>query len=617
MLQQNNNNSPSTSSSPLTTQSSSSFNKDEVEKQIEEWKNKLKTFICPISQQLMIDPVIISETGQTYDRKTIEEWLQKQNTCPSTGIKLKSKTLTPNYIAKSAINENVEKFIKKVIKNVKLWTNNVNLFEICVEIINESLDLIKNNNSFKNYQKELYELKFNILLNEKNEDKLFDNYIKLINELNDINFKILQLQKLENKLTKDTKLEKFYEELLKLLIAHKKNDNLLKEMFTKYCKLSYFYDYFLINSILNYLNNDDIKLEYLIILFNNEYRINDVLEKLIKIKISNKMKQEFISFFRNLMKKIDFNKFETEFLQYPIIYKKISNLTLKSLIDFIKDYKELNKEKVIIYKELYNNTNDIKYLEIIYELNENDKEIENQLLNEYLKLNSIDKYLNLYIKVNENKLDSNNIVLFKLLQIQNNEINNLKQINVNQNQKIDILQQIINNTNSFVNNLLENKNLNNEIQEWKNQQIINNFKIKYPDYDYVNIINIETPLNVKKEEYFFSDEFEVFGLKWKIKIYPKGNSKSKEAECSIYLHLNSLQYKNENEEEKEISSIKIKCLIDNTNLNDNRNYESIFTKIEGRGYSTFKQSNFIPIIKNDKQIFSVVIGMKKLDIEFE
>ncbi|KAL9657180.1 hypothetical protein ABK040_011402 [Willaertia magna] len=102
-----------------------------------------------------------------------------------------------------------------------------------------------------------------------------------------------------------------------------------------------------------------------------------------------------------------------------------------------------------------------------------------------------------------------------------------------------------------------------------------------------------------------------------MQIFPKGESRSNEDECAIFLCLTSLQYKNENEEEKEISSIKIKYLIDSINLNDNRNIEYNFTEITGYGYCNFKQSNFIPIIKNDKQIFSVVIGIKKLDIKFK
>ncbi|KAL9657197.1 hypothetical protein ABK040_011419 [Willaertia magna] len=107
----------------------------------------------------------------------------------------------------------------------------------------------------------------------------------------------------------------------------------------------------------------------------------------------------------------------------------------------------------------------------------------------------------------------------------------------------------------------------------------------------------------------------VFGLKWKISIYLKGNEESNNDECAIFLWLKSLQYKNENEEEKEISSIKIKYSINNINLNNNRNYEYNFIKKTGYGSYGFKQSNFIPIIRNDQQIFSIVIGMKKLDIQ--
>ncbi|KAL9653619.1 hypothetical protein ABK040_000536 [Willaertia magna] len=81
MYQQQHN---STSSSPTNI-----FDKKEIEQQIEQWANKLKSYICPISQQLMTGPVVLSETGHTYNRKEIEQWLQRQNTCPSTGIKLK------------------------------------------------------------------------------------------------------------------------------------------------------------------------------------------------------------------------------------------------------------------------------------------------------------------------------------------------------------------------------------------------------------------------------------------------------------------------------------------------------------------------------------------------
>ncbi|PKA51936.1 U-box domain-containing protein 13 [Apostasia shenzhenica] len=60
-------------------------------------------FRCPISLDLMKDPVIVA-TGQTYDRACIEKWLDAGNdTCPKTQQKLQNTTLTPNYVLRSLI----------------------------------------------------------------------------------------------------------------------------------------------------------------------------------------------------------------------------------------------------------------------------------------------------------------------------------------------------------------------------------------------------------------------------------------------------------------------------------------------------------------------------------
>lgn len=53
-------------------------------------------FRCPISLDLMTDPVTVS-TGQTYDRASIQKWLKAGNTtCPKTGEKLTTTELVPN-----------------------------------------------------------------------------------------------------------------------------------------------------------------------------------------------------------------------------------------------------------------------------------------------------------------------------------------------------------------------------------------------------------------------------------------------------------------------------------------------------------------------------------------
>lgn len=60
-------------------------------------------FRCPISLDLMRDPVVVS-TGQTYDRSSINLWLESgHNTCPKTGQTLSHTDLIPNNALKSLI----------------------------------------------------------------------------------------------------------------------------------------------------------------------------------------------------------------------------------------------------------------------------------------------------------------------------------------------------------------------------------------------------------------------------------------------------------------------------------------------------------------------------------
>lgn len=55
-------------------------------------------FLCPISMQLMKDPVTVS-SGITYDRENIERWLFsfKNTTCPVTKQQISISDLTPNH----------------------------------------------------------------------------------------------------------------------------------------------------------------------------------------------------------------------------------------------------------------------------------------------------------------------------------------------------------------------------------------------------------------------------------------------------------------------------------------------------------------------------------------
>ncbi|EES07426.1 hypothetical protein BDA96_04G293500 [Sorghum bicolor] len=61
-------------------------------------------FLCPISMELMDDPVTVS-TGVTYDRRSIERWIFGcgRATCPATMQPLANLELTPNHTLKRVI----------------------------------------------------------------------------------------------------------------------------------------------------------------------------------------------------------------------------------------------------------------------------------------------------------------------------------------------------------------------------------------------------------------------------------------------------------------------------------------------------------------------------------
>nr|BAK07679.1 predicted protein [Hordeum vulgare subsp. vulgare] len=60
-------------------------------------------FLCPISLEIMTDPVIIA-SGRTYERRSIQKWLDAgQRTCPKTQQPLAHLSLAPNFALKNLI----------------------------------------------------------------------------------------------------------------------------------------------------------------------------------------------------------------------------------------------------------------------------------------------------------------------------------------------------------------------------------------------------------------------------------------------------------------------------------------------------------------------------------
>ncbi|XP_051126022.1 U-box domain-containing protein 17-like [Andrographis paniculata] len=83
-----------------------SMKKGLISKEIAEtFKTIPKDFCCPISLDLMQDPVLVS-TGQTYDRSSIERWMEEgQCNCPKTGQMLLHTDLVPNQALRSLISQ--------------------------------------------------------------------------------------------------------------------------------------------------------------------------------------------------------------------------------------------------------------------------------------------------------------------------------------------------------------------------------------------------------------------------------------------------------------------------------------------------------------------------------
>jgi hypothetical protein len=67
--------------------------------------HRLHGFICPITAEVMMDPVITCD-GQTYERRAIEKWFQRGNlTSPMTGLALPTTVVTPNHALRQAMEE--------------------------------------------------------------------------------------------------------------------------------------------------------------------------------------------------------------------------------------------------------------------------------------------------------------------------------------------------------------------------------------------------------------------------------------------------------------------------------------------------------------------------------
>ena len=74
---------------------------------MEESKTISDEYYCPITHEIMKDPVVASD-GFTYERAAIEKWLSEKNTSPKTNEALPDKRLVPNTSFKILIRDRIQ-----------------------------------------------------------------------------------------------------------------------------------------------------------------------------------------------------------------------------------------------------------------------------------------------------------------------------------------------------------------------------------------------------------------------------------------------------------------------------------------------------------------------------
>ena len=81
-----------------------------------------EAFFCPISLDVMRDPVILGSTGLSFEREEIQEWLENHTTNPLTNIELapQDRILIQNHSLRSAIEEYVERAAGRIIPSSEI-----------------------------------------------------------------------------------------------------------------------------------------------------------------------------------------------------------------------------------------------------------------------------------------------------------------------------------------------------------------------------------------------------------------------------------------------------------------------------------------------------------------
>lgn len=142
-------------------------------------------FYCPITWQVMKEPVMVVEAGYTYEKNAIVEWFQRGNrTCPDTGKELKSLELLDNWNVRHAIDEFFDRSVKeKLLEAVKyLLTRRLrpNEYEAPVSAILQQIDA---GAKYKSYFVSIYGLEALVSVLRPAEQKVREKALRLLSKV--------------------------------------------------------------------------------------------------------------------------------------------------------------------------------------------------------------------------------------------------------------------------------------------------------------------------------------------------------------------------------------------------------------------------------------------------
>ena len=74
-------------------------------------EEKEEIFLCPITREIMCDPVLLAADGHSYEREAISTWLSQHTRSPMTGLDILEETdrmFYPNITLRHAILQSLE-----------------------------------------------------------------------------------------------------------------------------------------------------------------------------------------------------------------------------------------------------------------------------------------------------------------------------------------------------------------------------------------------------------------------------------------------------------------------------------------------------------------------------